>query len=61
MLNALYKEFIEYKTKTIKSYINVFKKIRSIEDLIFTIGLCWFCLTKILIKPKINNETIRGR
>ena len=57
----MYKEFLDYKVKSIKSYINVLKKIRSIEDLKFTLGLCWFCLTKIIFKPKINNETIRGR
>jgi len=61
MLNVMYKEFLDYKVKSIKSYINVLKKIRSIEDLKFTLGLCWFCLTKIIFKPKINNETIRGR
>lgn len=60
-VDALYKEFLEYKTRSVKSYINIAKKIRSFEDLRYTLGLMWFCSTKILLKPRINNETVRGR
>ena len=57
----MYKEFIIYKITSYKTYINLIKKIKSFEDLRYTLGLVWFAITKIIFKPKINNETVRGR
>jgi hypothetical protein len=60
-LNPVYKEFIQYKVRKLSTYTNVVKKIRSIEDLRFTVGLVWFALSKIVGKHFIDNETVRGR
>ena len=60
-VNVLYKEFLDWKIKSISSYVNFIKKIKTFEDLKYACGLLWFGITKILIKPKIDNETVRGR
>lgn len=60
-IENLYKEFIVYKILSLRTYINLVKKVKSIEDLKYTWGLVWFALTKIVFKQKVDNETVRGR
>jgi hypothetical protein len=54
--DAQYKNFIKYKI----FHFNIFQKIRSLEDLRYTLGLIWFA-KKIVFKHCVDNETIRGR
>jgi hypothetical protein len=59
--NLFYKNFIDYKVSHLNTYGNLIKKVKNIEDLKYAYGLMYFGVTKILFKPKIDNETVRGR
>jgi hypothetical protein len=59
-VNPYYKDFVNYKINSYKTYINLFKKIRSLEDLRYLLGLTRLAL-KIAITKSITNETLRDR
>ncbi len=60
LINWGYKEFIKYKIFSPTTYINILKKIRSWEDLRFTIRLLWHA-RKIVFKRRVTNESVLGR
>ena len=59
-LNPFYKDFVDYKIKSWRTYYNLLKKIHNLEDLRYAWGLMrlgWhIAITKI-----ITNETLRGK
>jgi radical SAM superfamily enzyme YgiQ (UPF0313 family) len=62
LLNWGYKGFIKYKLLMFFITIpNLLKKIRSLEDLKYTLRLIIFALTHFVFRRSINNENILGR
>ena len=59
-LEVMYKDFLNYKIRSPKSYINFIKKIHNFEDFKYALGLMKIGF-KIFTTKKITNETLRGR
>ena len=59
-VSRFYKDFLEYKLNELSTFINLFKKIKNIEDFRFAIGLGKIAI-RMLLKKVVNNETVRGR
>lgn len=59
-VHVMYKKFLDYKVRNWGTYVNLIKKVRSVEDLRYTFGLVKLGI-KIYLARKITNETVRGR
>lgn len=59
-VSVFYKDFLKYKLNELSTYVNLFKKIKTFEDLRFTLGLSKVAI-RMLFKKEADNETIRGR
>lgn len=57
----IYRDFVNYKLRSPRTYINACKKIRSLEDAKYALGLASFAIKHLLFQKRINNETVRGR
>lgn len=59
-VSVFYKDFLEYKLNELSTFINLFKKIKSFEDLRFAFGLGKIAV-RMLLKKTVTNENVRGR
>ncbi|NQV00377.1 MAG: radical SAM protein, partial [Parcubacteria group bacterium] len=62
ILSRMYKKFLVYKVFSLQTYINVLRKIKSIEDIIYLLHLITFpigMLLKMIFGRRLSNVSIR--
>jgi len=64
ILSRAYKEFLLYKLFSAKTYLNLIRKIRSFEDLVYMFSLMFFplnMLSKMISGKRLSNMSIREK
>ncbi|MFC1521135.1 B12-binding domain-containing radical SAM protein [Elusimicrobiota bacterium] len=64
ILSGIYREFLMHKVFSMRTYVNLLKKIRSFEDFLYIFKLCVYplkALAHMMIGNKLSNVTVQTR